>query len=101
MKKVVVVARNGNLSTRRIKECTVEKLFKACGFRKNEGFSLRNTWKYQDSYVSAFARDRGRAGTENKYEMPPPLDTPLYFGSMVLVRHRDEEIADACLLGFY
>ena len=30
------------------------------------------------------------ANTENKCELPPPLDNQLYFGSMLVVKHKEE-----------
>jgi hypothetical protein len=32
-----------------------------------------------------YAKKRGKAGHENKYEFPPPVDYTLYFGSCLLV----------------
>jgi hypothetical protein len=32
-----------------------------------------------------YAKKRGKAGTENKYEFPPPVDSALYFGDCLLV----------------
>jgi len=33
-----------------------------------------------------YARSTGRAGQENKYEFPPPVDSALYFGPCMLVQ---------------
>ena len=57
-------------------------------FRKSEGFELRNAWLVKDKdvhIVELWSRDSGKSGTENKYELPPPIDTPLYFGNMAAV----------------
>ena len=34
-----------------------------------------------------YARTKGRANSENKYELPPPLDSDLFFGSMAVVTY--------------
>ena len=31
-----------------------------------------------------FGKDNGKAGQENKYEFPPPIDNELYYGNLVL-----------------
>lgn len=76
-----------------------DELYKKCKFRKNENFELRNTWiakkKYSFKYVEVWARNTGKAGTENKYDFPPPIDNELYFGSCVAVAKNDNhELVD-------
>ena len=39
-----------------------------------------------------FANLNGKAGNENKYEIPPPKDNDLFFGSLVLVYHSDKNV---------
>lgn len=86
------------------KECkyNVEKdeLYKKCKFKKSDGFELRHTWKtkkskYSFTSVSLYARDTGKATTENKYDLPPPIDNILYFGCIALVaKNEDGEYVD-------
>ena len=40
----------------------------------------------QNYSVQLWARDDGKAGTENKYDFPPPVDNALYFGNCALVQ---------------
>jgi hypothetical protein len=35
--------------------------------------------------VSVYAKAKGKAGGENKYDFPPPIDNVLFFGTCVLV----------------
>ena len=35
-------------------------------------------------------KNAGRANTENKYELPPPVDSDLYFGKLVVIRHSEQ-----------
>ena len=44
--------------------------------------------------IKCFARDEGRASTENKYDLPPPIDSNLYFGSMVLMNIEGDSYKD-------
>jgi hypothetical protein len=45
-----------------------------------------NSTKYS---ISLYGKTTGRATQENKYELPPPLDNTLFFGSIILI-NKDE-----------
>ena len=72
-----------------------DDFYKKCGFRNNKDFEHRNTWKVKDNgeekYLSVFAKNKGRANTENKYELPPPIDNDLFFGSIIIVKHKEKD----------
>lgn len=88
MTSIIIVDKNASIKSTKAKEVTRETLYKKCGFRKAEGFELRNKFvvkKFQVETVEVWARDVGKAGTENKYELPPPIDQSLYFGSIAVV----------------
>tara|TARA_B100000683_G_scaffold250039_1_gene264771 strand:- start:282 stop:962 length:681 start_codon:yes stop_codon:yes gene_type:complete len=88
MVKLIIVDKGGNLKCSEVKNFNTETLFKKCNLRKKDNFNKRTTWKMNnDYYVSLFAKDKGRATSENKYDLPPPIDKELYFGSMILVKH--------------
>jgi hypothetical protein len=87
----VIVDKNNTLSEVTVKNMTADDLYKKCGFRKPDGFECRTTWenvkvKHHTYTVQLWARDSGKAGTENKYEFPPPVDTQLYFGKCALIQ---------------
>ena len=69
--------------------------YKKCSFRNDKDFCFRNSWKVKDEgkdrYISIFAKNKGRANSENKYELPPPLDNDLYFGSILVVLHEEKD----------
>jgi len=90
--RIVIVKKTGVLGELDWKKnMDLTDIYKKCGFRKNKDFGKRHTWKLSDSeYVSIYSKDSGRANTENKYELPPPLDTPLYFGSLAIIKHTEE-----------
>ena len=46
---------------------------------------LIGTWPYERSVVHLYGYKTGKAGTENKHELPPPHDALLLFGEAVLV----------------
>jgi hypothetical protein len=93
MVKIVIVKKNGDLECKKIKEFDINTLYKSCGFKKALGFTKVCTWKIPEKYfVSIFARDSGNSGQENKYELPPPVDTKLFYGKMAIVCTEEADI---------
>ena len=80
------------------KNIDLNQLYKKAGFKKNDDFNKRHTWKVKDAFISIYARDKGRANTENKCELPPPIDNELYFGSVVVIKHADKNPSNGNLL---
>ena len=92
-------------------------LSKKCGYRNHDGFSCYHTFRYKNKkkfsfpgsgsdtdagsgtttpkyiYVDVWAKTDGRAGYENKYEMPPPIDEIIFYGNIALVARIDNETA--------
>jgi hypothetical protein len=44
-------------------------------------------------YIDVWCKTDGRAGQENKYELPPPIDEILIFGNIALVARIDKQTA--------
>ena len=91
--KIVIVKKTGVLGELDWKKnVDLVSIYKKCGLRKNKDFCKRHTWKIsEDQYISLYSKDDGRANTENKYELPPPIDSPLYFGSLAIVKHTEAD----------
>jgi len=93
-KVCVVIDKKTNKKKVNVNVC-LKDYYKKCGFRNDKNFELRNSWKVKDEgenkYVSVFAKNNGRANSENKFELPPPLDNELYFGSILIVLHKEKE----------
>jgi len=94
MVNIVIIKKTGVCSTDKVKTISLDNLYKKCKFIKSCDFSKRATWKDGENWVSLYARDTGRAGGENKYELPPPVDKDLYFGQMAIIRHTEQEPTD-------
>jgi hypothetical protein len=110
---IVIVSKTGTLSESIIdpnSETTLDELTillsKKCGFKVSNGFSCYHTWKYKNKhkysvvgivgkyiYVDVWGKTDGRAGQENKYELPPPIDDLLMFGNIALVGRIDKQNA--------
>lgn len=93
-KVCVVIDKKTNKKKVNVNVC-LKDYYKKCGFRNDKNFELRNSWKVkdegEDKYVSVFAKNNGRANSENKFELPPPLDNELYFGSILIVLHKEKD----------
>jgi len=98
--KIVVIKKNGTLCDLDWKKnIDLKDIYKKAGFRKDNDFAKRNTWKIGDNdFISVFSKNTGRANTENKYELPPPVDSDLYFGKLIVMRHSEQNpAAENCL----
>ena len=87
MTSIIIVDKTASIKSCKVLSLTRNTLYKKCGFRKAEGFELRNKFiikKFEVDTVEVWARDSGKAGSENKYDLPPPIDQALYFGSIAI-----------------
>ena len=96
MTSIVIVEKTGTLKNLKWKVFNAEDIYKKAGFKTNKGFAEQTQWniELQDGskyYIKLFAKKEGRANQENKYDMPPPVDKDLYFGSCVLINYKDAE----------
>jgi len=112
---IVIISKTGTLSEVAVEppsdETTLEELTvilsKKCGYRNPDGFSCYHTYKYKNKknfsfiidnqaltpkniYVDVWAKTDGRAGNENKYELPPPIDEIIIYGNIALVARMDK-----------
>lgn len=98
MVSVLLIEKGGEISETRIKDFALDTLYKKCRFRKPDGFERRALWnvtiKGETYIIGLFGKNNGKAGTENKYDMPPPVDTTLYFGPLLLVRFSNTEMTN-------
>ena len=94
MTTIVIVGKLGNVSEYKVKKINIEELYKKCGYRKNEGFNKVGNWKVKmDNEVfnlELYGKIEGKAGQENKYDFPPPVDNVLFFGNMAIINKDNE-----------
>jgi len=99
---IIIVDKSGTLKCSTVKEYNENDLYKKCGFKKAEGFEMQTQWNVKmngNKYiVSMYAKSDGKAGSENKYDFPPPVDTKLFFGSCALVAGRKMEDGNVMLV---
>lgn len=93
MTSVLIIDKAGNKKTTTIKKFDLELLYKKCNFRNNLNFKKRWTWKISENvYISLYSKDKGRSNNINKFDLPPPIDKTLYYGSIIVVKHNDKHI---------
>ena len=101
MLQLLIIDKTGTINQKKVRNVKEDEIYKKCGFKDNDNFAERACWKVKidgDTHtVKCFARDEGRASTENKYDLPPPVDTKLYFGSMVLINTDGDTYKDLTL----
>ena len=103
MTSIVLIDKNCSVKQTKVKDLSRDLLYKKCGFKVSGGSELRTTWKVNiektKMNIELWSRDYGKAGTENKYDFPPPVDTALYFGTCALLRSDDKgEITDLSVI---
>lgn len=90
MTQIILIEKNGTVKQSIAKEVSRDTLYKKCGFKKPDGFEKRTTWNVKVAKekvtVELWAKDEGKAGMENKYELPPPIDETLFFGTYAVIR---------------
>lgn len=97
MPKILLVDKSGEIKSTKF-NVDKDELYKKCKFKKPEEFEMKTSWKTKKvkniseelKYVYLYAREVGKANTENKYDFPPPVDKDLYFGCCALVGYSDE-----------
>jgi hypothetical protein len=88
MPKIVVIEKSGSLKTVSVKDFSESTLYKKAGLKSGEGFVLQHTWGTEDGLdqsIKLYAKKVGKAGQENKYDFPPPVDEMMFFGPCILV----------------
>ena len=86
---VLLVDKSGQITETKLKTFSIEEICKKAKVKTVEEYKRRHVWSVTiktGSYnIALYARSSGRAGQENKYDFPPPVDSELYFGNCMLV----------------
>jgi transcription elongation factor S-II len=59
--------------------------------KKKTPLSNLGTFPYSGMTLTLFGYTTGKAGTENKHDLPPPLDAELYFSDILLVASKEAD----------
>lgn len=98
MPSIIIVDKTGSVKSTNVKALDLSELYKKCGFKNASGFSLHHTWVFDLDGVrynlQIYGKIDGRAGTENKYEFPPPIDNILFFGCCAVINIVNDVVSD-------
>jgi hypothetical protein len=90
---ILCVEKTGSIKEIELKTYNETELYKKAGFKSAEGFELQTEWGAEVNgkvhTVSVYGKTDGRAGQENKYDFPPPIDNTLFFGGCILINKID------------
>jgi hypothetical protein len=90
---IVIVEKTGVIKEQSVKNISENELYKKAGFKTSDGFVEQVTWNVQINdkkyNIRVYGKTSGRAGQENKYDFPPPIDQVLFFGSCVIVNKNE------------
>lgn len=95
MTKFVLIEKTSDCKEVEVKNMKIEDLYKKCGYRKEtDEFKVLTSWKVKvdgkELNLQLYGKSKGKAGMENKTELPPPVDKELYFGTLALINYNGE-----------
>ena len=82
MVQTVVLVANGEIKVGRVADATAAGIAKA--LRKTRQPTVVGTYTWEEQVLTLWGWAEGRAGTENKHELPPPHDKSLWFGDIIV-----------------
>lgn len=93
MVAVLIVGKNSEITETKLKTFSIEEICKKAKVKTIDDYKRKHVWTVmlnkQPYYIALYAKTNGRAGQENKYDFPPPVDSELYFGNCMLVSQKD------------
>ena len=88
---IIILKKNADRHASTMPDDGESALYKRCGFKKPDGFRVHCTWLLPAEgatiFVRVYGKTEGRAGSENKSELPPPVDSTLFFGNIAIVAY--------------
>lgn len=95
MVSIILVTKHGIVQEKKINDFDRVNLYKKCSFRKPDHFGLVHTFKMKKNiFIHVFAKDNGRANNENKFELPPPIDNTIYYGTIAIVCSNKKQLTN-------
>ena len=87
MVKIIIVKRDGRLNEKKTKTFDESEIYKYGGFKTMKDFCWVHSFELTTYVYKVYAKNKGKANNENKYELPPPIDTNLYFGNICILKY--------------
>ena len=95
MLNIILIKSNGDIIEKKVKSFNEKEIYKYCNYRTNQDFQFLHTFtmKNEETYT-IYGKTNGRANTENKYDLPPPIDTKLLFGTLCIFKKTNDEVTN-------
>lgn len=93
----LLLTSKGDIKKCKITDNLAEKLtldHVATLLKRKQAAKKLGSYKYTATYLTLFGYTEGRAGTENKHDLPPPYDSTLYFGDILLIASKAKNWAE-------
>lgn len=96
----IILKKNGDIKEIKIDSGTdvncvlfedIKHLVSKCDFDKMD---KQCNWEFDEYDIALFGAKYGKAGQENKTELPIPEDTDLYFGDILVLRSKNNKLVD-------
>lgn len=94
MKKAIILEKSEKISEKHINNKKMSTIKKIIDSKANGKLEEINNWTDGDVVISLYGYSDGEAGDENKHELPPPVDSKLFFGDLVLVKEKSNQLTD-------
>jgi len=82
---ILTINKSGEIIQKNIK--TYDNLYSICNYRNNNNFELLHVW---DNEIHLYGKTSGRAGYENNYEFPYPLEKEQFYGTLCIIKKKNE-----------
>lgn len=82
---ILTINKNGEITQRNIKN--YDNLYSICNYRNDNNFELLHVWN-NEYYL--YGKNAGRSGYENNYKMPLPLNNELYYGTLCVIKKKED-----------
>ena len=98
----ITISKHGEISqNNNTKQYSPLNLYVACNYRNNTNFEKLCCWNNE---YELYGKRTGKAGSENTYEFPSPIDTELFFGTLCIIKTKDGNMVPLSMaewLSFY
>ena len=107
MPEIICIKKNGNLKSIELSSLNslpinLDSLSKTDikKLKPIKGYSSECDFNLDDYTVTILGKTNGKAGSENKKELPPPIDNEIYFGNVYAIAHHNESYVDLSISNF-
>ena len=86
---ILILTQKAEVKQGKIDEASIKGIQKY--FKKKTEPEFLGSYKYRTTTLFLFGYTKGKAGTENKHELPPPHNETLVFGDIIIIASKDEK----------